>query len=42
MTAPQRRQIAARWIRGPIARTMMVEGGWKMMYVMKKTRLQIF
>jgi hypothetical protein len=42
MTAPQSRVMRARWIRGPTFRMRIVEGGWKMMYGMKKTRLAMF
>lgn len=31
MHEPHRRVMTAKWMRGPILRTMMVDGGWKMM-----------
>lgn len=37
MHAPHSVVIDERWILGPSFRTMMVDGGWKTMYVTKKT-----
>jgi hypothetical protein len=41
MTAPQEIQRPARKLRGPILRVRTVAGGWKTMYVMKKTRVTV-
>ena len=41
MTAPQATQRVGRKILGPILYVTTVAGGWKMVYVMKKTRVAI-
>ena len=41
MTAPQATQRVGRKILGPILKVTTVAGGWKMVYVMKKTRVAI-
>lgn len=39
MTAPQAKQIPERKGRGPSFLVKMVAGGWKKVYVMKKTKV---
>ena len=41
MTAPQATQRVGRKILGPILYVTTVAGGWKMVYVMKKTKVAI-
>ena len=41
MTTPHRKQMPERKILGPIFRVSTVAPGWKIVYVMKKTRVAI-